>query len=346
MCKTGQNEEHFNEAYEHFQLAFKNKYLIDCRLLGAGAYGKVFRGFDNIRKIPVCIKFFIHGSPPKGADRDWHITSKIKHLNIADTFTIESFKTSETQRDCVAVISRFIEGKDLGEVFDKIKKSKKEIAFIQKEQLLKNVIPDVCDALIECHRNGYGHGDLHKRNIIVCKVPEKADGTLKGTVIDFGNASFSPDSFNNSEEERRKSDIRALRRIVGCVTVDSKWHEAIQDVLQPCDSPTSFKEALKRSLLFLGDIENTSKEYFDKNRFIYALRCYLPAVTGGEKFAQALRMLYVRVAEGLGLREVFNLAVADLQHRILNDSDYPNVSFSATAIKTDEVEKIYALLKD
>src|SRR5687767_10276488 len=106
-----------------FIAALGNRYAI-VRALGEGSYGRAFLARDAIRHVPVCVKLYHGGVAAPGADRDWHVTSTLKHAAIADTFTVEQFASLNAQ--CVAVVSRYIPGRNLERLFQRLEQAPQE----------------------------------------------------------------------------------------------------------------------------------------------------------------------------------------------------------------------------
>lgn len=333
------NENILNE----FQKLYEHRYQIKT-FLGKGAYGSTYRALDIHRDIDVCVKLFNDGEIPQGASRDWHITSKLKHPLIVDTFTVEPFHSVSLSKDCIAVISRFIEGKNLGQLLDKIQESEQHE--FQSTQLLKAINRDLCESIQICHKEGFGHGDLHERNIIICK--DKSNKlNLKTVLIDFDNATYKKKiNDNDSETKRMESDIGAIKYIVGCVTVNYRWHDGIQKVLSTCQSARDIQIVLTIILSFLGHIDNDSKEYFDSDKFLIGLQMFLPIALGGESFAFEYKKFLKKVANDLDVRRAFDKAKDILLWDIENNPSYPSESCNIEIIKTEEINAIDDLFNE
>lgn len=294
------------------------------------------------------MKIFKDGEVPQGASRDWHITSKLKHPLIVDTFTIETFHSTSLNKDCIAVISRFIEGKNLEQILDKIDSCPPDKREIQSTYLLKAISRDLCASIRVCHEfkegvvQGFGHGDLHERNIIVRKVQDKNQRPgLEMVLIDFDNATCRKMvNGNNSEIKRMESDIRAIRNIVGCITFGYRWHDSLQTVLSTCQSAEHIRIVLSNILSFLGHINNVSKADFNSGKFLSGLRALVAAKIGGLSCAEEYRNFLETLAGDLNVKGEFDKAMGILLWNIKNNPNYPVVSVGIDITKAEEINAI------
>lgn len=101
---------------EDFKRQYNSKYtFIGDKALGDGAYGVVLKARDIDRQLDIVIKFYHDGIIPHGSERGWHLSSQITHRQISPTYTIEKFVSNK--KDYKAVVSRFVPGKSLKQVF-------------------------------------------------------------------------------------------------------------------------------------------------------------------------------------------------------------------------------------
>ncbi|TMQ04045.1 MAG: hypothetical protein E6J90_52370 [Deltaproteobacteria bacterium] len=282
------------------------------RELGTGASGRAHLAHDLRRRVSVCVKLYHDGVPAKGSDRDWHVTSTLKHPAVADTFTIEEFYSGE--RDCIAVVSRFIEGHSLKQMLQHLERAPKERQVDISIALLNSIYDDLCDGIIACHEAGFGHGDLHCQNVIVCKRGPK----LGAVIIDFDNATIAASSFD--EHARFQRDIRSLRRLVGMITQGWKWHEALQHLLDHHQSVSALRHALHWSLEFLLSADRRrGNATIGLQAFVDALythhRCLRPQQP---EHADAVMDVIELVAADIGLRSELDEAKKSWEKRTRN----------------------------
>ena len=233
-----------DSARSDFEREYGTRYEI-IESLGAGDSGRTFRAYDRTRRIQVCVKLFHGGSAPRGATRDWHITSTLKHPAVNDTFTVEQFESGGVVAH--AVVSRFVAGWVFDNAVRRLDATPSEYLTALRMRLLHLPFHDICQGIAACHRLGFGHGDLHGRNIIL----RQQGADLGAVVIDFDNATLGePDVA--SEHEKKAKDIRSLRRLVGFVTDGWRWHHTMQALLDHHEDISGFQSALTWARGFLG----------------------------------------------------------------------------------------------
>jgi len=297
-------------------------------ILGKGASGTTYRGFDLRRGVPVCLKFYHQGSAPPGSRRDWFITSVLKEPSINDTFSVEHYE--EAGNTSVVVISRFQDGSNLHTVLDRLEtETKAELKSAVQDQLLRKIGPPLCKAVAVCHDAGHGHGDLHERNVVVT-----ASGPV---VIDFGNASWGPPNAEATagEQSFMQADIRALRRLLGCLTYGSRWHDQIFRVLDSCETAAEMGEAIEQCLnCVIGlDIEDPAR--FDAAHFERLTKDHALLSFAGRKYGSRFRELIDDVARQMGATAVLAEVRAKLAARALAEGGILKMRGTLTATRTD-----------
>jgi hypothetical protein len=275
-----------------FLATYGDRYSIR-RTLGEGASGRAYLANDHRRRVDVCIKLYHEGIPAKGSDRDWHITSTLKHRAVADTFTVEEF--SSTQRRCLAVVSRFIRGHSLMRVLQQIEATPLERQVELSIAFLDSVIEDLCEGLSACHDAGFGHGDLHARNVIICQREHR----LGAVIIDFDNATIASSSCD--EKSRCASDVRSLRYLIGQIAQGWKWHELLLSLVDHHQSIGALRGALGWALAFLKTADGRTGSKTDVKALRSALYHHSHIRPEAWEHADAVLNAVESVAADLGL---------------------------------------------
>gem|GEM_PF-3043110 len=284
--------------------------------IGSGQCGVTYRAHDLRRKIDVCVKVYKGTADPPGAERDWHITSTLKHKLIADTFAVET--TGSPARS--VVVARFIHGRSLKGVLDRLDQhSSDPHRDAVQDVLFRGVGSDICTALSAIHGAGFGHGDLHEGNVIV--TPGATPGAA---IIDFDNATFrrTPEE---SEQQRKESDVRATKRLLGCLTQGARWHEPLVELFQSCRTAEEFQRALDGAITAMTgtvcgvDAHPNVITYTDCFRFIAANSLV------GAQFLPAFKRLLLRVAKDTNTQAALDEAQERMLERVKNDANYPEM---------------------
>ena len=159
---SGQHEisTQFEASYENFDL---------LKMLGAGAFGKVYLGRDRRSNSLVAVK---------ALRRDWigdanaeqlflneaKILSSIQHPNI-----IKFLDAGPLPNGSWFLVLEYVNGKSLSDYVSNVKFDLYDLLSWSQQ---------ICAGLVEMHSHGLIHGDLKPSNIIVCN-----DGIR---IIDFG----------------------------------------------------------------------------------------------------------------------------------------------------------------
>lgn len=272
---------------EDFKKSFQTKYNFLSEIpIGSGAYGTVFKAIDVDRGIPVAVKIFQDGAVPVGSERGWMVTSKIINSQISSTFTIESFKSGE--KEFKAVISRFIPGKSLKEIFDWANEQSEENRLLIADDLVSSFLLSLLNILELCHSLGYGHGDLHTGNIMatLTKIHEKFEFTA--TLIDFDNSSIKDEAIALNEREKIEKDCRSFTRanmgIGPYLVMDWQWAPQVNEIFSSYSTIRDLKIAFIGILKYVDLINKknatTENTFAIFNSFLpYVLNEFSPAAT-------------------------------------------------------------------
>ena len=228
---------------DEFFKTFADKYkLLENKPLGKGHYACVFKAFDIDRQIEVAIKIFFDGIAPKGSERGWHISSSVIHSQIAQTSTIENFRSKVLKRQCKAVVQRLIPGKTLKsliEEFDSIEQSPNYQAVLNDFGL--TYFPSLLTVLNFCHSQNFGHGDCHDGNIMVFLEQHDTLHSFRVVLIDFDNSSIKETLNAKTEKQKIESDISLIKYFYKKVFSDWKFYEAILIILNNYTSVSQYQ---------------------------------------------------------------------------------------------------------
>lgn len=313
---------------ERFVAAHGEHYTLQ-RELGEGASGFTFLANDERRRVPVCVKLYLDGRADPGAERDWRITSTIKHDQIADTFSVEHFDVGESA-PAVAVVARFISGQNLETVLQRADALEGDQARAALNELVSRLAVGLSRAVLVLHDRGIGHGDLHERNVIVTRDTRTdvfPGGGWTTVLIDFDNATFCRNPADG-EQARMESDVRALRRLVKMMTHGLAWHDELAGLLDASTSVRDLGYGLGAALAFFENAENVNPAHFDEAHFSVTLRSLLAQRTTGVSYGAYFLEMLRRVAAEVGAERQFTDAHEKLRTRILTDPTYPSVSLS------------------
>jgi serine/threonine protein kinase len=287
-------EEFFNQFKERYT------YVSD---LGEGSYSETFLATDIYRNIKVCIKIFKNGVTPIGANRDWRITSTIKHRQIADTFTIEKYTSVNLGTDCKAVIARYMNGVNLEKLLNEIESLEITIQEQLKTRLLSEFFPSLIDALIICHDYGFGHSDLSERNIIVDGTVELAQTNLNASLIDFDNATNKTELYNRSEQDKKQSDLRALTRLLGFIANERRWYSILKSLLEQATDIHEYSIAYKTFIEFSGNLLDSDVSNYSDTKFLKFHTNNFAASMNCNKFGFKIRKAIEHLSTELGIQE-------------------------------------------
>lgn len=253
-----------------FKKKYSTKYTFETDdPLSGGSYGAVFKGFDIDRGIPVAIKIYHDGTVPLGSERGWIVTSKIINPQISPTFTIETFNSDN--KECKAVISRFIPGKSLKQIFDWANEQTPKNKLLIADDFVFSLLPSLLNILELCHSLGFGHGDLHSGNIMatLTNINEKFEFTA--TLIDFDNSSIETNVYCATEKEKIEKDCRSFASAngIGPYTVlDWQWAEQVKNIFTSYNRIRDFKIAFE-SILNYVDLINREIVTNEKTLIIF-----------------------------------------------------------------------------
>ena len=158
------------------------RYEIEKKTHGAGGFGKIFRGHDNVLDRDVAVKELSGlGSTFLPAEverfhREARILAKLFHPNIPAIYDV----VTEDSKDSFQIIFQFIEGKNLRQLIG-------EEGKCQLNEV-KNWFHQIASSLEYVHANGIVHRDIKPENIII--TPDRETAYL----VDFGIALSAEDS--------------------------------------------------------------------------------------------------------------------------------------------------------
>lgn len=323
------------ELLQGFKAAFTFKYAISDKPLGSGSFGAVYRAKDIDRNIDVAVKLFNDGQTPAGVERGWHLTSRLIHAQVVPTYTVETFLGLDGLQ-YKAVVSRFVPGKSLREVFEwwnaQTQLSKKSIS----EDFSKTFLPSVIDALSFCHNKGFGHGDLHEGNIMVLPTNFAKQNTFEAILIDFDNASFKSNLAGDSEKEKMEKDVRLLARIASYLMIEWKWGTYVEPVFNAYTSIDHIKRIYQAILIYISGIEDQTHDLNRDLRFALSLMRAKELTTLTAK--PAINVLR-KITASIGKSSEFEVQLA----RIMNELERLNDDLKMEEVTIDRIN-IYGSL--
>lgn len=323
------------QLLEDFKSNYPDKYLFsENEPLGQGSYGAVFKAIDVDRQIPVAIKIYHDGIVPLGSERGWIVTSKIINPQISPTYTIESF-TSSDGKDCKAVVSRFIPGKSLKQIFDwanaQVDDNKRFIA----DDFVFSFLPSLLNILDLCHSLGFGHGDFTPGNIMATptNIHEKYEFTA--TLIDFDNSSIEAEVYTSNEKEKIDKDCRAFSNptigIGPYIVMDWQWEQQVKGIFAAYSTIRDFKIAFDIILKYV-DLVNKGMVNREKTLAIfkellhYRMNGFVPKAT-----IDSLR----EISTVAGLTAEFDRNLQAFEEMTRN---YDNWSYEVTIIENGHIK--------
>lgn len=154
------------------QEEFDKRYIVG-KILGEGAFGKVYEGKDKSNKKKIAIKeFYVKKDEFKETleelDKEWSILSKLSHPNLVNYHAYYRIKGQYK----LYLIMDFVNGKELEEYRDNI---------VNYMHHFWTISADIFDALSYMHENGVAHRDVKSANVMV-----QPDG--KAILVDYGMA--------------------------------------------------------------------------------------------------------------------------------------------------------------
>lgn len=152
------------------------RYYLD-KLLGSGAYGKVYRAMDL--KSPVeCRAFYAIKCMPiyvPGTTKAHFQTRELfNHPKVRDHPNIVRYERHFQEEDWVYVVMELVRG---GDLFAAITERH---VFRNNDSLVKNVYLQIIDAVQYCHKKGIYHRDIKPENILY------SEDTRRIKLADFG----------------------------------------------------------------------------------------------------------------------------------------------------------------
>ncbi|TAJ47407.1 MAG: hypothetical protein EPO58_16040 [Chitinophagaceae bacterium] len=241
--------------FDQFKHKYADKYSFPSDLpAGEGAHASVFKANDILRDTMVAIKIFHEGTVPSGSSRAWKLTSNIIHNQIAPTHTVETFVADGSEYK--AVISRFIPGVTLKQVFDWWELQDEGDKMLIADDFSKTFLPSLINALEVCHSHKFGHGDLHEGNIMTFLTDIGINFTFFAVLIDFDAASVRTAVYEPSEEVKIASDIRLFNKRLGpYITNEWKWGKYLSLMYESYHSMENIKFAYGVILNFIDHVE-------------------------------------------------------------------------------------------
>lgn len=321
-----------------FKKGFAQKYkLYSDKPLGDGGFGTVYHAKDLYRGVDVAIKIFHDGIIPVGSERGWNITSRINHKQIAPTYTIESFSSIEN-KEFKAVISRFIPGKSLKEIFEWTNTLKDSEKSVVAEDLSYSLILSILDVVEQIHILGWGHGDLHEGNIMVFLKDISSHYIFSSILIDFDNTSIKTEFYSATEKDKIEKDCRLLKtRILRYIIIDWEWEQEIVKLLESYSTATELKLSFSYVLEFIKLLKKNKNLKEEINSIFTKLLHH--SLTGYSPAGLLTVMGLISTKSGSG--SLYNEILSDFKQSIKNQENW-KVEASIEIIENGEIKnKLY-----
>jgi serine/threonine protein kinase len=151
--------------------------LLIQKILGAGAFGVVYRAVDTKSGAPYAVKHV------RKAGSDYHQTRETTlHARVSSHPHVLTFHREIDAGEHAFFVYDLCAG-DLHSVV-------RNLTFFRDDELIKRVFVQIIDALEYCHSRGVYHRDLKPENILV----SSKSGEFDVFIADFGLATTSKES--------------------------------------------------------------------------------------------------------------------------------------------------------
>ena len=137
-------------------------------ILGAGAFGVVYRAFDRTTGIEYAVK-----RGEKGGNEYYRTRKRQLHARVPSHPNVLTFHR-EVHEGCYTFYVYDLCAGDLHSVI-------KDVVFFREDELIKRVFIQIVDAIEFCHQRGVYHRDLKPKNILV----SAQSGDINVLVADF-----------------------------------------------------------------------------------------------------------------------------------------------------------------
>jgi serine/threonine protein kinase len=189
---------------------FQKRYGYDANSrLGNGAFGSVFKAWDDVKNCHVALK--IQAVNPKMPDirlkKEVEIASKLNHPNVAHYDTCYTFEDLNGESD-VAVMSYYEHG-SLDNLLRNV-----DLTMEQREDILVQIL----DGIAYLHYNGIIHRDLKPQNILILHlkgryIPKITDFGISKQIVQGENSAISTSLYGGtysyvSPEQLKETTIR------------------------------------------------------------------------------------------------------------------------------------------
>lgn len=191
-----------------FAASHSAKYTI-LEEIGSGKYGYTFRCRELETDRDVCIKLFRYPSNRIRDRRNLLINAKLSHKGLARALTTETFRTKDDVTH-IAEVFEYVPGLTLSTFLSQWSGHSKFDRDGHLNGVLNGLFHPLCRTVSYCHAQGFGHGDLNARNVILYGATTTDYlGNLFPVIIDFANG--VPDTDEVAEPNRMANDIDYLR---------------------------------------------------------------------------------------------------------------------------------------
>lgn len=334
-----------------FVAHYGSKYA-DLQPLGRGNRGVTYRAREVASGVDVVVKLPLDNLDVPG-QRDFRVPRLAPSTQYAELFTVEPLTYQGAP--VYAVISRYVQGVTWEVFVNRLPtlRLQEEPSNLSSWRLACSLIETSANlglAVGSLHDQGFGHGDLHERNVLVVESPAESDSaraSFDAILIDLGNASLASPRPEERETELIAKDVRGLRRLLlqlkRYVPYPQFWEDSLRQSAAVADIValvSGYPEYLGGSVDAAPPTPDT-KYYTDELRRLLAMQ-----VSGNPPWRRRFRELLQEVADATNTGSALQEAEAALLHRIKTDPNYPAMSVTGRMTHVpaeDELRRLVAL---
>ena len=326
---------HMNATQDQLVLdAFNNRHGSKYQtrgVLGSGNNGICYEALEIASQVPVAVKLSSYGLDVAG-QRDFRVPRLLGPTRrVAALHTIQPFNVGKLTHYGVVsqlirgvTLERFIEGLALVP-FDRGTESDRDFALMA----LRDLAGTLCDGVEAMHQAGFGHGDLHERNVLVSAGNPRGWPNIEATLIDLGNASVRPTrSVEENENALKVKDLSALRKCLNLLFQHLPTAALYRKGILGTGPDVSDIRWVVERLTYAFGAGSLNAELLTEDFFDSFFRELLARQIAGSRGAAAFRDVLREAADSADVRPIHERAVKHHQEQI-ETGEIPKVEFSS-----------------